>query len=76
MTSQENYVRTAEAFDNLTIRAEQLRALSRLIEDAMMSSDKDDRSIRSALWLLSNLLTEHNTALSDAQRAFLSEYKP
>ena len=72
----QEYVRIAEAFDDLTIRSEQLCALSRVIEAAAGNPAKDTEATRKALWLMSSLLEEHHAALEAVQKQFLKSYRP
>ena len=76
MTHLENYIHIAEGLDALTVRAEQLHALSRVIEDANATPDRDAHSVQTALWLLSSLTEEHNSALSALQKKFFERYRP
>ena len=72
----QEYVQLAEAFDNLTIRSEQLCALSKVIEDAAENPFRDTEAIQKAIWLMSSLLEEHHAALESVQKQVLKSYQP
>lgn len=74
ITLPQEYIQIAEAFDNLTIRSEQLRSLSRVIEDAMGNPNKDTVAIQNVLWLMSSLLETHHAALESVHKQFLKDY--
>jgi len=73
MESQNKRIEIADGFDDLAVRAEQLYALSRVIEDASEKPDRDDRAIQGSLWLLSSLLGENYTSIVELQKKYLRD---
>ena len=73
MKPQNKRMEIAAGLDDLTVRAEQLYALARVIEDASEKPDRDDKAIQGTLWLLSSLLEENYTSIVELQKKYLRE---
>lgn len=73
MGTQNKRMEIANGFDDLAVRAEQLYALARVIEDASEKTDRDDKAIQGTLWLLSSLLGENYTLIVELQKKYLRD---
>lgn len=76
MMTKEIYLRDAQAMDALSTRMTQIHALSRVIEYTSRLDERDEHSLQTSLWLLSELLSEANTNLASLHKNFLTNYRP
>lgn len=72
MLTKTDYNNIADAFDELTIRTRQVRALSEVITAAAPTLDDGGDTLQTALGLLTEILEENDAATVSLQKRLLN----